>query len=215
MKNITHDVANEHIQNHKTLLPLKIRNNTVYTSAKVSLKNFKDFYLNDDIHNPVPLNEEYLGSAPRLSYRTLAVGRTLQQITDEAKREFNDPFEAIVWLRNVIEGIGTLLLQYGLFTASAIKHIPKEHKKFNRHFNEASTFFNFLSEKFSDYRLRSEPIIEIIPIFNKYNQSQILEEDKQKFIKLIYDVRKRFLKCAFLVEMAHPQILKYKYFNVT
>ncbi|XP_050539511.1 uncharacterized protein LOC126904481 isoform X4 [Daktulosphaira vitifoliae] len=203
MNNITIDIAKEHIHYHEKLLPLKIRNYTVYTSAKVfSIKNIEEFYLNEDIDNPVPLDEEYLGSAPRLFYRTPAVGRTLQQITDQAIQEYNDPMEAIVWLRNVIESMGiTMLVQYSLFTANTIKQIPKEHDKFSHHCNEALTFFNFLSEKFRDYRLRREPIDQIILIFNEYNQSPKLEVDKQKFIKLSKDFSERFKGCTFLVKM--------------
>ncbi|XP_050539512.1 uncharacterized protein LOC126904481 isoform X5 [Daktulosphaira vitifoliae] len=203
MNNITIDIAKEHIHYHEKLLPLKIRNYTVYTSAKVfSIKNIEEFYLNEDIDNPVPLDEEYLGSAPRLFYRTPAVGRTLQQITDQAIQEYNDPMEAIVWLRNVIESMGiTMSVQYCVFTAYMIDRIPKEHDKFSHHCNEALTFFNFLSEKFRDYRLRREPIDQIILIFNEYNQSPKLEEDKQKFIKLSNDFSERFKGCTLLVEM--------------
>ncbi|XP_050539938.1 uncharacterized protein LOC126904756 [Daktulosphaira vitifoliae] len=167
MDNITHDVARQHINYHEILLPLELKNGTVYSCAKVSVKKFEEIYLNDDIDNPVPLVEEYLGSAPRLSHRTPVVGKTLRQITDQAIKEFKDSMEAIVWLRNVI----TLLLQYNVFTVYTIERIPKEHEHFSRHFNEASTFSNFLSEKFKDYRLRREPIDEIILIFNEYNQT--------------------------------------------
>ncbi|XP_050539514.1 uncharacterized protein LOC126904482 isoform X2 [Daktulosphaira vitifoliae] len=202
MNNITHDVAKEHIYYHEKLLLLKIDKGTVYTSDQVSVKNFEEIDLNDDIDNPVPLDEEYLGSAPRLFYRTPVVGRTLREITDQAIQEYNDPMEAIVWLRNVIESMGiTMLIQYSVFTANTIKFIPKEHEKFSHHFNEASIFFNFLSEKFRDYRLRREPIDQIILIFNEYNQSPKLEEDKQKFIKLSNDFSERFKGCIFLVEM--------------
>ncbi|XP_050542889.1 uncharacterized protein LOC126906357 [Daktulosphaira vitifoliae] len=140
-------------------------------------------------------------SAPRLSYRTPVVGRTLRQITDQAIQEFNDPMEAIVWLRNDIESIGiTLLLQYSQFTANTMNRISKEHEKFSHHFNEASTFFNFLSEKFKDYRLRIKAIDEIISIFNEYNQSPKLEEDKQKFFKHCWSFLERFISRTYLVK---------------
>ncbi|XP_050539515.1 uncharacterized protein LOC126904483 [Daktulosphaira vitifoliae] len=202
MNNITHDVAREHINYHETLLPLELKDGTVYTSAKVSVKNFEEFYLNDDIDNPVPLDEEYLGSAPRLSYRTPVVGRTLREITDQAIQEYNDPMEAIVWLRNVIESIGiTLLLEYSVFTAKIIFILSNDHEKFNHHFNKATTFFNFLSEKFSDYRLRKDPINQIILMFNKYNQSQKLNKDKYNFINLSNVFFNRFINCTKLVMM--------------
>ncbi|XP_050546966.1 uncharacterized protein LOC126908702 [Daktulosphaira vitifoliae] len=228
MDNITIDVAKEHIHYHEKLLPLKLNNGTVYTSAKVSVKNFEKFDLNDKIDNPVPLDEEYLGSAPRLSYRTLAVGRTLREITDQAIQEYNDPMEAIVWLRNVIESIGiTLLLQYSVFTTKIILILSNDHEKFNHHFNKATTFFNFLSDKFSDYRLRQDPINQIILMFNAYNQSQKLENDKKKFIRLSNVFFNRFINCTKLVmipedvfitgifyQLQHCNIIKLKIPNV-
>ncbi|XP_050539509.1 uncharacterized protein LOC126904481 isoform X3 [Daktulosphaira vitifoliae] len=211
MNNITIDIAKEHIHYHEKLLPLKIRNYTVYTSAKVfSIKNIEEFYLNEDIDNPVPLDEEYLGSAPRLFYRTPAVGRTLQEITDQAIQEYNDPMEAIVWLRNVIESVGiTALIQYSQFTVKTLNNILDDHEKFIDHFNKATTFFIFLSKKFSDYRLRQDPINQIILMFNEYNQSQKLKKDKQKFIKLSNDFLTRFIMCMRLVTMPRdPYITK-------
>ncbi|XP_050539508.1 uncharacterized protein LOC126904481 isoform X1 [Daktulosphaira vitifoliae] len=210
MNNITIDIAREHIHNHETMLHFVIRNSSVYTSAKVSIKNFKESYLNDDIDNPVPLDEEYLGSAPRLFYRTPAVGRTLQEITDQAIQEYNDPMEAIVWLRNVIESVGiTALIQYSQFTVKTLNNILDDHEKFIDHFNKATTFFIFLSKKFSDYRLRQDPINQIILMFNEYNQSQKLKKDKQKFIKLSNDFLTRFIMCMRLVTMPRdPYITK-------
>ncbi|XP_050540731.1 uncharacterized protein LOC126905247 isoform X2 [Daktulosphaira vitifoliae] len=207
MDNITVDVAIAHIIKHKTLLRYQMQTGSVYTSDKVNVKSFNKFYLNYDIHIPVPLDKPYQGTAPHLSYRTPVDGRTLEEVTKSAIQEYEDPMEAILWLRNVIESIGiTTLVHYCLFTAQAIKIMPKEANDFRHHFNEASKFFNFLSEIFNYYRLRREPINEIILIYNEYNQSPKLVENKQKFSNQRTNYFNRFEYCMFLVKMPQKKI---------
>ncbi|XP_050529778.1 uncharacterized protein LOC126899216 [Daktulosphaira vitifoliae] len=213
MGNITLDVAKEHIHNHETLLPLRIQDGNVYTNADMSVENFEEYYLNDDIDNLVPLDEPYKGTMPRLSYHTPVVGRNLREITEYAITEYNDPYEAIIWLKNVIESIGiTILVQYSIITTIMITNVLKQHDKFSVHFKKAKTFFNFLLEKFRDYRLRREPIDQIILIFNEYNQSPKLEENKQKFIKLSKSFAERFTYCTYLVKMPVITIIDKKLF---
>ncbi|XP_050540733.1 uncharacterized protein LOC126905247 isoform X4 [Daktulosphaira vitifoliae] len=179
MDNITVDVAIAHIIKHKTLLRYQMQTG----------------------------NKPYQGTAPHLSYRTPVDGRTLEEVTKSAIQEYEDPMEAILWLRNVIESIGiTTLVHYCLFTAQAIKIMPKEANDFRHHFNEASKFFNFLSEIFNYYRLRREPINEIILIYNEYNQSPKLVENKQKFSNQRTNYFNRFEYCMFLVKMPQKKI---------
>ncbi|XP_050538228.1 uncharacterized protein LOC126903784 [Daktulosphaira vitifoliae] len=222
MKNITLEVSKNIYKTTRNSMLLKIEKGTVYNSDQVSIKNFEKIDLNEDIDNPVPFDNDYLGTSPQLIYRTPAVGRTLQQITDQAIQEYNDSMEAIVWLRNVIESVRiTMLVQYSQFTANTIKQIPKEHDKFSHHCYEALIFFNFLSEKFRDYRLRRERIDQIILMYNEYSRSPKLEEDKQKFIKLSNDFSERFKGCTFLIVMTKSLsiskvffIIKSNYLNI-
>ncbi|XP_050539937.1 uncharacterized protein LOC126904755 [Daktulosphaira vitifoliae] len=121
--------------------------------------------------------------------------------------------EAIVWLRNVIESIGiTMLFQYSQFTAKTIKNILNDHEKFIDHYNKATTLFFFLSKKFSDYRLRQDPINLITLMFNAYNQSQKLMNDKKQFIHLSNVFKARFTGCMSLVMMPKDLYI-YKIFS--
>ncbi|XP_050547962.1 uncharacterized protein LOC126909571 [Daktulosphaira vitifoliae] len=202
LDHLTLDIAKKHLQKHDEMLSFVILNRPNYTGTKLC-EQLKELCLNDNIDIPVSLDES--NKATSQTDSTPFVLRTLQEITDDALNE-NNPLEAIVWLINVIESMGlTLLANYNLVTAKAIPTILEEKEKFSNHFNKAKTFFNFLLEKFKYYRIDTEPVDKVISIYDEYNRSLKLEENKQEFNKKSKNNFDRFVNRTCLVKMPNRE----------
>lgn len=205
MNNLTEFEVNEYRENNSHLMKFVIQENTIYTDPNtIQVTDENLFYTNDDI-DFVDKSKPYRGSAPVGFYVTNAVGRTLGDVLKEAIDDREDLFEGMVWIRNVIESIGITTLHR--FCSLTQKLMKTQVYSWDKYFDRHEYFLFLLKETFKKYKLRTEPIDDLLFYINEfYDGQRTLKNYKKKriFNESCEEFKSRYGKFTNLVHI-HPR----------
>ncbi|XP_050543853.1 uncharacterized protein LOC126906940 [Daktulosphaira vitifoliae] len=199
MKNLSYDEVNEYRKQNSNLMELIILPNTIYTDPDtVQVIDEHLFYNNDDI-DVVDKSKPYRGTAPVGFYVTEVIGKSLGQVLKETIDEREDLFEGMVWIRNVIESIGiSAMHRFCSFTSMIAE--PKAYRSINLFLQQRKNFLIFLKRHFLEYKLRSEPIDDLLLYIDDVcKEKKINFVIKKKYIESCRSFMGRYGNCTNLV----------------